>query len=310
MTTVLSGNWYASSGQPAPSAALQFTDASGVNNLLTFSVVKSENWDENAEVTEHPVEVGANVADHVRVSLVKCELKVFNTNEPIGQSQQMGSYVDQSARGPLSLPVPVPSWSSGSLTLNYPVWDNPILERAALQAATGAIGNAVGGATGSVIGAAVGGLAGALLLKAHASTKTQGTNAGLENVSQPASPFFVDQWPGHTDYVQNMHTLLVNLKNTAQVFTVLGTKKTLTPMVIETLSFSRTNETGSGEDVTIGLKEIRQVSTQTVTAPIPNLSAGGGKPPAAHGGQDPVPTTSESAVHVAAVAVQSFVGGG
>lgn len=284
-----SGNWYASSGSPAPSACLQYT-ANGALNLLTFSVVIDESWDEDAEVTEHPVETGAGIADHVRVALVKCSLKVFNSNEPIVSSVNLATYADQPTRGAYTLQVPIPTWTAKALTLIYPTWDNPIQERALLQEATGAVGSAVGGTAGGAIGSAAGGLLGAFLLSAKEVDVAQATTAGLVNPPAPTSlAANVDQWPGQTDYVAAMHTLLSELKSAAQPFTVLGTKKTLAPMVIETLSFSRTSETGSGENLTIGLKEIRQVSTMTVPAPIPNLPAGGGKPVVSHGGQDPTP---------------------
>ena len=311
MSTVLSGNWWADSGQPAPSAALQYVDANGATNLITFSVVESEDWTENAEITEHPVEQGANVADHVRVELVKCSLKVFNSNEPITQGPGLGiSAPDVPTRGPIALEVPVPSWSKSNLTLQYPIWINPIQARALLQAATGTVGNAVGGRVGSIVGSAVGGLLGALLLSAHAGSAIQHTTAGLTNVSAqaPGVTLDVDQWAGQTDYVHLMHQLLLQLKNSAQLFTVLGTKNTQDSMAIDSLSFSRTPETGSGERVTISFKQIRQVSTQTVAAPIPNLPAGGGNPPVNHGGQDPAPTESASAAHVAVEVVGAALG--
>ena len=308
----MSGNWWASSGAPAPSAMLQYNDAVSVNNLLTFSVVESEEWDEDAEVTEHPVEVGGNVADHVRVSLVKCTLKVFNSNEPIRKSVQLGNYSYQPNRAALTLPIPVPTWTSQPLTLTYPTWDNPIMARALLQGAGGLVGGAVGGATGNLVGAAAGGILGGLVLAAKEVDVTQQTTAGLQPTDRIPPTFDVDQWAAVTDYVHEMHMLLVDLKNAAQQFTVLGSKRTLSPMVIESLSFSRTNHTGSGEEVTIGLKEVRIVSTKTVPLPVPNLPAGGGAPPASHGQQDPTPVApveAESVLSQALSALRGLAGG-
>ena len=59
-------------------------------------------------------------------------------------------------------------------------------------------------------------------------------------------------------------------------------------MVIEELTFHRGNDTGTGELITLGLKKIRIVKTQTVPAPIPNLPAGDRKPPAKKGAQEAV----------------------
>jgi hypothetical protein len=309
-------NWYSASGTPAPAACLQFVDAGGGTNLIAFSVVLDESWEEDAEVTEHPVEVGANVADHVRVALVKCTLKIFNTNEPIGISLSLGQGGDQSTRGALTLPVAVPTWTAETLAgLTYPTWVNPIEERALLQLAAGTVGSAAGGATGSVIGAAAGGLLGALLLSAKPGTATVGTSAGLANTAAGAQApsFDVDTWPnqagGGTDYVALLHQLLVNLKNAAQQFTVMATKGALlAPMVIESLSFSRDEKAGSGEYVTIGLKEVRIVTTQTVPAPIPRLPSGGGKPTVSHGTQDPTPPPQQSVASQGLAAILAALG--
>jgi hypothetical protein len=325
-------NWYSASGTPAPAACLQYTTTNGPTCLLTFSVVLDESWEEDAEVTEHPVEVGSNVADHVRVALVKCTLKVFNTNEPVvgaqfGQSSNtvtMASYPDSPTRGALTLPVPtaaslgaVPTWTVETLAaLTYSTWDNPIEERALLQLAAGTVGSAAGGATGSVIGAAAGGLLGALLLSAKPGSATVGTSAGLTTSAAlvPPANFDVDTWPnqagGGTDYVAALHQLLVNLKNAAQQFTVMATKGALlAPMVIESLSFSRDEKAGSGEYVTIGLRELRIVTTQTVPAPIPRLPSGGGKPTVSHGTQDPKPTPPKPA-SLAVILINALTPGG
>ncbi len=86
-----------------------------------------------------------------------------------------------------------------------------------------------------------------------------------------------------------MHALLVQLKDAATQFTIIGTKQTEPNMVIETLAFHRDKSTGTGQDCTIGFKQVRVVSSQTVALPQPHISAGGGLPTTPKGQQALVP---------------------
>lgn len=51
--------------------------------LIYFDAVLSETVDRDAETTEFPVEVGANITDHYRIKLTGMRLEVFCSNEPI-----------------------------------------------------------------------------------------------------------------------------------------------------------------------------------------------------------------------------------
>ena len=145
-----------------------------------------------------------------------------------------------------------------------------------------------------------------LLLPPFESIKVVVTDAGLVNIPPPGVPTAtVEMQPVPQDFVLVMHSLLTLLKNEATIFSVIGSKGTcLAPangvdgsgMVIEKLSLMRDVDTGTGESITIGLKEIRVVSTQVVASPIPNLSAGGGVPPVNHGGQPPTPADNDEDV--------------
>ena len=87
------------------------------------------------------------------------------------------------------------------------------------------------------------------------------------------------------DYVEATIQLLVGLKNTAQIITLNGSKQTISSMVIETLSYTREQDTGTGAEIVIGLKEIRLVQTQFVTAPLPSVPRA--STPIKKGNQDP-----------------------
>lgn len=284
--------------QQLPQTVLEWIDAGGNVNNLAFDVVVSEEWDEGATVTEHPVETGANVADHVRVTLPKCELQVRSTNEPIDVNN-----FDQATSGQQQLFVRTPYWTVGSGVFSAPDWNNPILARALVATAGGVVGGAIGGALGNnqlggVAGLIAGIAAAQLALPAQAESNSISTDAGLAPPDSPPSPpqVTVQQWPGK-DYVEMTHALLVQLKNSAQLIDVIGTKQVEFDMVIETLTFLRDADTGTGENITIGLKKVRIVSTKTVAAPIPFLAGGGGTPPTSHGNQDPqdAPQSTKSA---------------
>jgi hypothetical protein len=276
---------------PGQQAYLQWTNATG--SVLQFRVesIRSEDWDEGATVTEHPVEVGANVADHVRVELPKVTLSFRSSNEPITMAGNPTQDLSVNVSLLLTVPAVLQQPTPGAVT--YPEWKNMILERVMTEAAGGNLGQALGGSTGNVLGAASGAILGSLLFAGETVTKTAAVNAGQSQVilaTQVAAT--VQQWPNGTDYVEQTHALLVQLKNSAQVIDVYGSKQTEFSMVIETLTFHRDADTGTGEDVTIGLKQVRIVSTQTVALPVPNLSAGGGLPTVPKGQQSPQPLGS------------------
>ncbi len=61
-------------------------------NFLTFDVVTSETQTKSSFVTEHSVEKGANITDHIRPNLDVVELEVFVSNTPINDPNQVASH--------------------------------------------------------------------------------------------------------------------------------------------------------------------------------------------------------------------------
>lgn len=55
----------------------------GLLGAIEFDVVSSENHDVSATATEHPVEKGAPISDHVRPNLIKISLEGVITNAPL-----------------------------------------------------------------------------------------------------------------------------------------------------------------------------------------------------------------------------------
>jgi hypothetical protein len=53
------------------------------SRIITFDVIESESHETVAEVTDHPVEVGLNISDHIRPLPDRLSLTGYTTNQPI-----------------------------------------------------------------------------------------------------------------------------------------------------------------------------------------------------------------------------------
>jgi hypothetical protein len=72
--------------EDVPKAFLEWVDSTSgfaLGGVLTFDVVRSEMHEISSEITEHSVETGVAVADHVRPNVDKVVLEVFVSNTPI-----------------------------------------------------------------------------------------------------------------------------------------------------------------------------------------------------------------------------------
>lgn len=59
-------------------------------SVVEFDAITGENHDISATVSEHPVEEGANIADHVRANLQRVSLKAFVSDTPINTVTELG----------------------------------------------------------------------------------------------------------------------------------------------------------------------------------------------------------------------------
>lgn len=258
------------------SAYLVWNDASGATQIFVPDLVESEEWSGGSTVTEHPVEVGANITDNVRVGLRKVTLKIFATNEPIDSNQWANA-----AMGPATVNVPSVTWGPTPSLLDVPEWRNNLELRALATTAGGAVGSALGGALVGGIGAVGASLvAGAVFpgVVVHVPTKF---NIGTP--PPPTTPPLTVQVLGFDtpgDFVLQTITLLEGLRKAAQTIDVIGTKDScvglgtpgsLGAMAITDLTHVEGFEEGTGASITITLQELRTVSTTTVPAPKPSL---------------------------------------
>ncbi len=256
-------------------AYLTWTDSTGATQSLFFDLVEAEDWNEDTTITEHPVESGADITDNVRVSLARVTLTVFATNDPIG--------IEDTNRGAVLTTTPIsldaPGQVKGSSATVAKTWDNKLALRSALTGAGAGLGGLAGGTTGGAIGAVAGAVVGNLLAAPGEQDVPFDPDAGLDPT--PGQTVNVQHYalPGDQDFVADTITQLRFLKgddalgSTPQLLTVVGTKRAADNMVIETLNHQRDNET-TGAPIVLGLKQIRLVSTQQVTAPVPTMPRG------------------------------------
>lgn len=267
-------------------AYLLWLDSTGDQTSLLFDVVTDESWNGTNQITEHPVETGANVADNVRVGLSKCQLTVFVTNEPFKNT----SFTDV---GPQSVTITIAAPDQPPFnpvqTLTAKQWRNGLALRTALQGVGALAGKALGGATGGFVGDIAGGALGALINPPHTVDVPFVPGVGMDQTPGQSVGVSLVQVKTPDDYVRKMYEALETLRTTAQLLTVVGSKNYKQNMVIESVDMDRSADTGTGAEFTLALKEIRFVTTQTVNAPVPTIPRA--KTPVAKGPQNPVPVT-------------------
>lgn len=113
---------------------------SGSQALIYFDCVLSETVTRDADITEFPVEVGANISDHYRLKLTSVKLEVFVSQEPITED-------------PLVHPEGGGFW--GAQALDFAAHPYP---KAKLDVAT--VGKAIVNPVGSLVSAISGALSG------------------------------------------------------------------------------------------------------------------------------------------------------
>ena len=97
-------------------AFLSWLDDANEAQSLYFDLAFSYGAEHSSEVTTHPVEAGANIADHVRVKPLQIKLEVLVTNSPIADLPD-GSRQGKVVSTTLSYPTTLAA-SYGPKTLN------------------------------------------------------------------------------------------------------------------------------------------------------------------------------------------------
>jgi len=116
---------------------LVWTTKAGEERLLRFDAILAEHHSLKATATEHPVEKGVDLTDHIRKNLDELTLEVFVTNAPV-HTEDLTKKAGTS-RGSNFVSVP----------LDVPAYEPP------LELTPGSLFNAVGGALSSLLGGKV-----------------------------------------------------------------------------------------------------------------------------------------------------------
>ena len=104
-------------------AFLSWIDDANEAQSLYFDLAFSYGAEHSSEVTTHPVESGANIADHVRVKPMQIKLEVLVTNSPIADlpdGSRQGKFASTSLTYPTALAA-----SYGPKTINSYQFSGP-----------------------------------------------------------------------------------------------------------------------------------------------------------------------------------------
>lgn len=219
--------------------------------IIAPDLVLSENHVNVAEITEHPVEVGANLADHIRTTVLHFSCEVFVTNSPIKPNGPRPS----SNEADTSL-VMVPPWRGAveKIELEIPTYEPP------LEPTPGSAFRLAGKAIGAVVDLITGG--------------------------PPTLKADLLIFPEVFNRVKEFQEILVDMQNRGIVFQVITDTTIYNSMALSSITLPITESGGS--PFTLEFTQIRTVSSATVQAPKPKEPRGA--PPASKGGQSPDPT--------------------
>lgn len=216
--------------------------AGGALVAIDFDGAIRENHVATSTITEHAVEKGANVSDHVRPDLKKFTVDAIVTNTPISAPTSNASGVKGDVRGK-ALTIPITQRPFTTKELTFP-------ERVNLPI----------GIPG--VGAALAGL-GALDTTGTRKISTLDRSADATRTVNAS----VLQFDGEFDRVGDVFHELDTLRETATIVTVVTTLRIYENMVIQSISAPRTAADGSAITFALNFQEIRFAETRTVKAP-------------------------------------------
>jgi len=220
---------------------IEYPEESGELKRLYADVQKSEEINLPAEVSEHPVETGAKVADHYRKTSETVTVRLFFSNSPI----QSDLTDNVGRRRTFELNVPKPP-------------ARPLLSTGAIVgAATGIVG--LSGRTPTPSGNP---------LQAIAGTGLSLGAALLGRKGQPNNRIEALAFDRPFDRLGDALALVRDLQRRGELITVRTTVDLFENAAIINATFSRDETTGDGGWLELTLKEVR-FATADVTFAIP-----------------------------------------
>lgn len=241
---------------------------------VTFDTIMREGHEGSVSITTHPVEVGADVADHIRIGLDKLSFEGFVSSTPIKPPfTQMDGITGSVSPMALDMPNRI-DVSQDWVQLDVPA---PPLHLPVAVPLVGTI-------------AAVAGIAGPKpVVPAQVLHYKQG--------APPSIKASVLNFTGDVLRPENVYAALREIYTTGELITVITSVRTYTSMAIEHLGTLRESGVSGALTFNLDITEVRTVQTKTVAAP-KNLNA---KPKNNAGNQpakeDSDPAAKQSTLH-------------
>lgn len=236
-------------------AHLEWLNDAGHVVAVRFDAVRTVDHRQNASVTKHPVETGADIADHVKVDLPGVSVTGYVSRAPltsrakIGGTEASGSY--QGITLPSS-PVPVAAtWVKKQVELPGPPPGAP---------SKGVLGTiAQGGIVGGGLDLIKGALGGAT--KADALVRGPGSRSSPNKVES-----LVTDDPNSRVYL--MTSILQEAQRARRFVRFVDEAATYEEMVIASVQVTRTQR-DYGATFQLELEQLQTVASKTVAAPQP-----------------------------------------
>lgn len=236
---------------------------------ISFDIVTSETPVLSNTITEHPVEEGANVADHIRPNLDTLSMEVFVSNTPLTG----GVLVDTNGVG------------------QYGLGDRGFVNGIVTDVPTFADGGTMG-ETVEVRQAPPVGLGG-LLNQALSSITPARVSLALPPIrtTTPLS-YTALEFAEAFNAPRETWEALRELKQSGTLVQVISRDWYLDNMAIQQLTEPRTAEEGTGAKFSIEFRQVRIVRTRQTVAPIPTEARANGG--VGGGAQGPQPTAGNT----------------
>ena len=220
---------------------LYWTDPdSGEVVTVIFDVITTMTPEDTVDITEHPVEEGANVTDHARSQSGRLTIEGI---VGMGPNKVLDTDVGWEK---IDLQVQArKAGASKTFALDIPSPPVQFSESGLIQAGVGALKGALFGAPKA---------------KVNGATISSYQNSQV-TVLQQDSP---------RNRVRDVYDTLLKVKDQHALITVLTLHRDHINMMIERIAEPRTAEDGSSAKFQIDLKQIRTVSSQQVQAPKPS----------------------------------------
>jgi hypothetical protein len=219
----------------------------GQERLVQLDAYESESHEDTATITDHPVEAGVVITDHVRDNPSSVSLSGTVSNIPMPGKPGVTS-------GPIDLSVEYQAPSPATRTIELQVASPPITP-----------------SVGGLIRAGIGAIASAVLGAPKA------TVWGEDKRRRESARATVLRYGSPQSRPQAVDLLLLEAKALKAPITVTTPLRTVTNLQITRLAPSREVQSGTAVLFQLDLRAIRTVNSETVDAPVPAEARGASK---------------------------------